>query len=106
VEAEPAVSARVQVSPGACLWLAESYGPNAVTDVPADFKVSAESGARLALAQIGEPLAVTVTEIVFTYADTSPDDVKAATFHAVMEAIGRVPVSPPYIDAAGVHFPS
>ena len=96
----------MQVSPGACLWLAESYGLRAATDVPADFKACAESGAMLALAQIGEPLSVTITKIEFTHADTSPDDVKAATFHAVIEATGRTPVNPPYIDADGVHFPS
>jgi len=103
-----APSWRVLVSPGACLWLAESYGPSAVTDVPDDFKAAAESGATLALtlAQISEPLAGTVTRIDFTHADTTPDDVKAATFHAVFQAIGRVPASPPYIDADGIHFPS
>ncbi|HET7017211.1 MAG TPA: hypothetical protein VFI65_25025 [Streptosporangiaceae bacterium] len=105
VVAAPAESPQVQVSPGACLWLAESYGSGAATDVPEDFKASAESGARLALAQIGEPFAVTVTKIGFTYADTTPDDVAAATFHAVMEAVGRTPVNPPYVDADGVHFP-
>jgi hypothetical protein len=105
VIAEPAESPQVRVSSEACRWLIEPYGPDAATDVPADFKVAAESGAMLALTQFTEPLEVTVTMIGFTPADTTADDVKAATFHAVAQAIGRVPAKPPYIDADGVHFP-
>lgn len=105
VVAAPAASPQVQVSPDACRWLTERYGPNAVTDVPLDFKAAAESGAMVALAQVGQPLAVTVATIDFTPADTTPDDVKFATAHAVWQAIGHTPASPPYIDADGVHFP-
>jgi hypothetical protein len=105
VIAEPAESPQVRVSSEACRWLVEHYGPDAATDVPADFKVAAENGAMLALAQFTEPLEVTVTMIGFTPADTTADDVKAATFLAVAQAIGRVPENPPYIDADGVHFP-
>jgi hypothetical protein len=105
VIAEPAESPQVRVSSEACGWLIEPYGPDAVTDVPADFKVAAESGAMLALTQFTEPLEVTVTMIGFTPADTTADDVKAATFHAVAQAIGHAPANPPYIDADGVHFP-
>jgi hypothetical protein len=105
VVAVPADSARVQVSPGACTWLAEQYGPGAATAVPPDFKAAAESGVMLALAQVTEPFAVTVTTIVFAPADTTPDDVKFAAAHAVWRAIGHAPASPPFIDADGVHFP-
>jgi hypothetical protein len=104
VVAAPAASPQVQVSPDACVWLAECYGPGAGAHVPPDFKAAAESGAMLALAQVGQPLAVTVTTIRFVNADTSPDDVKFATAHAVWQAIGHAPASPPYIDADGVHF--
>lgn len=81
------------------------YGPGAVTRVPPDFR-AAESGAMLALAQASQPLAVTVTTIEFPPADTTPDDVRFATAHAVWQAIGHAPDRPPYIDADGVHFPS
>jgi hypothetical protein len=105
VVAAPADSPQVQVSPGACMWLTEVYGPNAGTNVDPNFKAAAESGAMLALAHVSEPLAVTVTTIEFTPADTTPDDVKFATAHAVWQAIGHAPASLPYIDADGVHFP-
>lgn len=106
VVAEPAASPQVRVSADACRWLAESYGPGAVTDVPPVFRDAAESGAVLALAEVGPPLAVTVTTIRFAPADTSADDVKFAAAYAVWEAVGHAPVSPPYIDADGVHFPA
>lgn len=48
----------------------------------------------------------TTSAIQFTNTDTSRDDVKFAATHAVWEAIGHAPASPPYIDADGVHFPS
>ena len=105
VVAVPAASPQVQVSPDACLWLTEQYGPDAVTTVPSDFKAAAESGAVLALTQASQPLAVTVTTIGFAPADTTPDDVKFAAAHAVWQAIGHAPASPPFIDADGVHFP-
>jgi hypothetical protein len=87
------------------MWLAESYGPDAVTDVPSEFKAAAESGTMLALAEVSQPFAVTVTAIRFAPADTTPDDVRFATAHAVWQAIGHAPASPPYIDDDGVHFP-
>jgi hypothetical protein len=105
VVAVAAVGTRVLVSPDACAWLTEVYGPDAGTKVPPEFEAAAESGAVLALAQVGQPLAVTVTMIVFMQADTTPDDVKFATAHAVWQAVGHAPASPPYIDADGVHFP-
>ena len=88
------------------MWQTDEYGPNAWTSVPPEFKAAAEIGAMLALAEVSQPLAVTVTTIKFTNADTTPDDVKLATAHAVWQAIGHAPVSPPYIDADGVHFPT
>lgn len=91
VVATPAENPLVQVSSSACGWLAERYGPGAVTDVPAEYRAAAESGATLALAQASEPLAVTVTTIEFTHVDTTPDDVRTATFHAVARAIGSAP---------------
>jgi hypothetical protein len=36
-----------------------------VATVPAEFKAAAESGAVLAIAQVGQPLAVTVTVLRF-----------------------------------------
>jgi hypothetical protein len=105
IVAYPADSSQAQVSPDACMWLTGPYGPGAVTNVPSEFKAAAESGAMLALAQVSELLAVTVTKIEFAPADTLPDDVKFATAHAVWQAIGYAPVNPPYIDADGVHFP-
>jgi hypothetical protein len=105
VVAVAAVGTRVLGSPDACAWLTEVYGPDAGTKVPPEFEAAAESGAVLALAQVGQPLAVTVTMIVFMQADTTPDDVKFATAHAVWQAVGHAPASPPYIDADGVHFP-
>lgn len=105
VAAAPADSPQVQVAPSACTWLTVPYGPGAVTQVPPDFKAAAESGAMLALAQASQPLAVTVTTIEFTAADTTPDDVRLAAAHAVWQAIGHAPDRPPYIDADGVHFP-
>jgi hypothetical protein len=105
VVAVPAATPRVQVSRDACLWLTEVYGPDARTDVPPEFEAAAESGAALALAEISQPLAVTVTSIRFAPVDTVPDDVRFATAHAVWQAVGHVPARPPYIDADGVHFP-
>jgi len=105
VTAIPAASPQAQVSPDACMWLSESYGPGAVTAVPPDFRAAAESGAMFALAQANKPFAVTVTKLEFAQAQTLPDDVKFATAHAVWQAIGHTPANPPYIDADGVHFP-
>jgi hypothetical protein len=105
IVATPAGRPQVQVSPDACTWLTGPYGPDAWTSVPPDFKAAAESGAMLALAHVSEPLAVTVTTIEFTPADTTPDDVKFAAAHAVWQAIGHAPPSHACIDADGVHFP-
>jgi hypothetical protein len=101
----PAASSQAQVSPDACMWLTRPYGPGAVTDVPSEFKAAAESGVMLALEQVSDPLAVTVTTIEFAPADTTPDDVKFAAAHAVWQAVGHAPAAPPYIAADGVHFP-
>jgi hypothetical protein len=106
VVAVPAASAQVSVSEDACSWLTEVYGPNAGTKVDPEFAEAAESGAMLALAEIGRPLQVTVTVISFMPADTTSDDVKFAAAHAVWQAAGHVPANPPYIDADGVHFPA
>jgi hypothetical protein len=105
VAAAPAVIPHVQVSPDAGRWQTGVYGPDAWTEVPSEFKAAAESGAALALAEVSQPVAVTVTTIGFSHADTTPDDVKFATAQAVWQAIGHAPASPPYIDADGVHFP-
>lgn len=106
VVATPADRAQVQISADACGWLTEVHGPDAQTRVPRDFEVAAGSGVMYALAQASQQLTATVAMIEFTPADTTPDDVKFATAHAVWRAIGLAPSRPPYIDADGVHFPS
>jgi hypothetical protein len=88
------------------MWQTDVYGPKAWTSVPPEFKAAAESGAMLALAEVSQPLEVTVTTIGFNNVDTTPDDVKLATAHAVWQATGHAPASPPYIDADGLHFPT
>jgi hypothetical protein len=102
VRVEPGLDRSVQVSPDACAWVRGVYGESASADVPGDLRAGAVTGARFALAEAGVAGAVTVTEIDYTNADTSADDVRFATAWAVWQAIGHQPRHAPWIDQDGV----